>query len=194
MRTIGRALVLVPGFLLGVFLLSYGARFATWGIGIVIFALGLGLILPRQGLKASLHIAGVAHHRLGDPTGPAGVGAVLHSDSGEVLGYVERGIGFTTNTIADYAALIGGLELALDKDVTEVDVYVDSALVAGHLVDGYRVRADHLRPLVEHTRQLLDRFSDWTLTRIPRTSNVDADLLALRGIEQSVARAQLALR
>ena len=193
MRTFGRALVALPGFLLGVFLISYGARFATWGIGVVIFALGLALILPRERTKATLYTAGVAHHRLGDPTGPAGVGALLQSDSGEILGHVERGIGVTTNTIADYAALIGGLELALDKGVSEVDIYVDSALVAGHLVDGHRVRADHLRPLVEHARQLLEQFSTWTLTRIPRTKNVNADLLALHGTEESMAHAQLAI-
>jgi hypothetical protein len=46
------------------------------------------------------------------------------------------------------------------------------------------VRADHLRPLVERVRQLLDQFSTWSLTRVARQLNPESDLLALRGIEQ----------
>jgi ribonuclease HI len=185
MRSALRALVMVPGFLLAIFLISIGTKLATWGFGIVILAIGLALILPQESLRATLHTAGVAHHKLGDPTGPAGVGAVLRSESGVVLGEIGRSIGVATNSIADYTALIEGLEMALDKGVREVNVYVDSPLVAGHLLGGYRVRADHLRPLVEHVRQLLDQFSTWSLTRVPRKLNLESDLLANRGIEQA---------
>lgn len=100
-----------------------------------------------------------------------------------------RSIGVTTNTVADYVALIEGLEMALEKEVDEVDVYVDSPVLSGHLVEGYRIRADHLRPLVEHIRQLLDRFSSWSLTRVPRKVNPESDLLANRGIEEPTRRA-----
>jgi ribonuclease HI len=186
MRSARRALVIVPGFLLAILLISIGTKLATWGVGIVIIAIGLALILPEESLRATLHTAGVAHHELGDPTGPAGIGAVLRSESGEVLGEIGRSIGVATNTVADYSALIGGLEMALDKGVSEVNVYVDSPLVAGHLLDGYMVRADHLRPLVEHVRQLLDQFSAWSLTRVPRKLNLESDLLASRGMEQAM--------
>ena len=185
MRSARRALVAVPVFMLAIVLISIGAKLATWGVGIVILGIGLALILPEESPRASLHIAGVAHHRLGDPTGAAGVGAVLRSESGEIIGEIGRSIGVTTNTVADYTALIEGLEMALDRGVGEVDVYVDSPLVVGHLLQGYRVRADHLRPLVEHVRQLLDRFSRWSLTRVPRGLNIESDL-ALRGAERSM--------
>jgi ribonuclease HI len=184
MRSAGRALVIVPGLLLAIFLISVVAKVPRWGFGTVIIAIGLGLILPHESLKATLHIAGIAHHSPGDPNGPAGIGAVLQSESGEVLGEIGRGIGVATNTVADYTALIEGLEMALDRGVREVDVFVDSALVTGHLVDGYMVRADHLRPLVEQVRQLLDQFSTWSLTHVPRKLNLESDLLAIRGLEQ----------
>ena len=185
MRFAGRALLTIPVFLVAILLISIGAKLATWGVGVLIFAIGLGLLLPREPLTATLHTAGVARHKLGDPTGPAGVGAVLRTESGEVLGEVEKSIGVTTNTVADYTALIEGLEMARDTGISEVHVYVDSALVTGHLVEGYSVRADHLRPLVEHVRQLLDQFSNWSLTRLPRKLNLESDLLALRGIEHA---------
>jgi ribonuclease HI len=189
MRWALRALVVVPNFLLAILLISIGAKLATWGIGIVIVVIGLALILPEESLRATLHTAGVAHHKLGDPTGPAGVGAILRSESGDVIGEIGRSIGEATNTVADYIALIEGLEMALGEGIREINVYIDSPLVAGHLLKGYRIRADHLRPLVEHVRQLLDRFSSWSLTRIPRKLNHESDLLANRGIELTMTEA-----
>jgi ribonuclease HI len=184
--TARRALTAVPAFLLAVLLISIGTKLALWGFGFVIFAIGLALILPEDSLKATLHTGGVAHHRVGDPAGPAGVGAVLRSESGEVVGEISRSIGVTTNTVADYIALIEGLQMALDKGVNEVQVYVDSPLVAGHLRGGHRVRADHLRPLVEQARQQLELFSTWSLTRVDRRSNFEPNQLANRGIDQSI--------
>jgi ribonuclease HI len=189
MRWALRALVVVPNLLLAILLISIGAKLATWGIGIVIVVIGLALILPEESLRATLHTAGVAHHKLGDPTGPAGVGAILRSESGDVIGEIGRSIGEATNTVADYIALIEGLEMALGEGIREINVYIDSPLVAGHLLKGYRIRADQLRPLVEHVRQLLDRFSSWSLTRIPRKLNHESDLLANRGIELTMTEA-----
>lgn len=189
MRLATRALAIVPVFVLAIVLISAGARLATWGFGVLILAVGLGLILPQESIRATLHTGGVAHHQLGDPTGPAGVGAVLRSDSGEVLGEIGRSIGETTNSVADYTALIEGLEMALDKGVDEVNVFVDSPLIAGHLLKGYRIRADHLRPLVEQVRQLLDQFPRWSLTRVPRKLNLEPDLIAGQAIEQAMTPA-----
>jgi ribonuclease HI len=111
---------------------------------------------------------------------------VLHSETGEVIGQIARSIGVVTNTVADYTALVEGLQMALDSGVKDLNVYVDSPLVAGHLVEGYGVRVDHLRPLVEHARQQLDQFSTWSLTRVPRELNLEADQLASRGIDDAV--------
>ena len=183
-----RVLVRAPLFLLALLLISLGAKLAPWGVGIVIFAIGFALILPKESLKATLHTGAVAHHKVGDPTGPAGVGAVLRSESGEVIGEISKSIGVSTNTVADYTALIEGLQMALDTGVKELDVYVDSPLVAGHLLNGYRVRADHLRPLVEHVRQQLDQFSTWLLTRVPRKLNLESNQLANRAIVGAVSQ------
>lgn len=178
-----RALVTIPGLLLAALLISIGTKLAPWGVGIVIFAIGLALILPEESLRATLHTGGVAHHKVGDPTGPAGIGAVLRSESGEVIGEIARSIGVATNTVADYSALVEGLQMALDREVSELNVYIDSPVIAGHLVDGYRVRPDHLRPLAEQARQLLDAFSTWSLTRVPRKLNLESDQLANRAID-----------
>jgi ribonuclease HI len=184
MRPPRRARVTVLSLLLGTLLISFGARYAPWGIGIVILLVGLALILPEESPRATLNTGGVAHHKVGDPNGPAGIGALLRSESGEVIGEIATSIGVVTNTVADYTALIEGLQMALDKGVKEVHVYVDSPLIAGHILDRHPVRADHLRPLVEEVRQLLDAFSTWSLTRVPRKMNVESDRLADRAISE----------
>jgi ribonuclease HI len=94
-----------------------------------------------------LHTDGAARRKLAQPTGPAGIGALLRSESGEVIGEIARGIGAATNNVAEYTALIEGLQMALSRGVTDLDVYIDCPVVAGHLLKGHRVKAEHLRPL-----------------------------------------------
>ncbi len=176
--------VVILSFLFGMLLISIGAAYAPWGIGMVILFVGLALILPEESLSATLNTGGVAHHKVGDPTGPAGIGALLRSESGEVMGEIATSVGVTTNSVADYSALIEGLQMALDKGVKEVHVYVDSPLIAGHILERHPVRADHLRPLVEQVRQLLDAFPTWSLTRVPRKVNAESNQLAVRAISK----------
>jgi hypothetical protein len=51
-------------------------------------------------MRATLHTDGAARRQLAEPTGPAGIGAVLRSESGEVIGEIARGIGLATNGLA----------------------------------------------------------------------------------------------
>lgn len=138
-------------------------------------------------MRATLHTDGAARRKLSQPTGPAGIGAVLRSESGEVIGEIARGIGVATNNVAEYTALIEGLQMAVDAGVPHIDVYIDSPVVAGHLLHGHRVKAEHLRPLVERVRELLDLFSTSSLARVPRALNAHADQLANRGIDQAIS-------
>lgn len=137
-------------------------------------------------MRATLNTDGAARHKTGQPTGPAGIGAVLRSESGDTIGEIARGIGVATNNVAEYTALIEGLQMALDAGVTEIDVRFDSPVLAGHLLKGHSVKADHLRPLVERVRQLLDAFGTSSLVRVPRAQNADADRLANRGIDDAI--------
>jgi ribonuclease HI len=141
----------------------------------------------ERAMRATLHTDGAARHKTGEPTGPAGIGTVLRSESGEIIGEMASGIGLATNNVAEYTALIEGLQMALDAGITDIDVYIDSPVVAGHLLKGHRVQADHLRPLVERVRQLLDLFSTASLVRVPRALNAHADKLANQGIDDAIA-------
>jgi ribonuclease HI len=139
-------------------------------------------------LRASLYTDGAARRKLGEPTGPAGIGAVLRSESGEVIGEIANGIGLATNNVAEYTALIEGLQMAHTRGVTYLDAYIDSPVVAGHLLKGHKVRAEHLRPLVERVLELLDLFSTSSRARVPRAVNADADRLANKWIDDAVGQ------
>ena len=65
-------------------------------------------------MRATLNTDGASRHKTGEPTGPAGIGAVLRSESGAIIGEIARGIGVATNNVAEYTALIEGLQMALD--------------------------------------------------------------------------------
>ncbi len=129
--------------------------------------------------RASLYTDGGAR---GNP-GPAGIGAVLRDESGEVIGEIARGIGEATNNIAEYAALIAGLELALDNGVREVEIYMDSELVVSQLLGRWKIKKDTLRPLAVKARALMGRFESFSLSHVPRELNADADRLANQGMD-----------
>jgi len=126
----------------------------------------------------------------GNP-GPAGIGVVLKDEAGEVIGEIAQGIGITTNNVAEYKALIAGLELALENGVTDIEVNMDSKLVVSQVKGEWKIKNDTLRPLAVQARRLIGRFNHWTLSHVGREENSDADKLANQGMDAAELDAQL---
>jgi ribonuclease HI len=133
-------------------------------------------------VKATLHADGGAR---GNP-GPAGIGVVLKDESGEVIAEIARGIGEATNNVAEYSALIAGLELALEEGVTDLEVYLDSELVVSQIKGEWKIKNDRLRTLAVKARSLLDRFARKSIAHVPRELNSDADKLANQGMDAAM--------
>jgi ribonuclease HI len=131
-------------------------------------------------MKAYLNTDGGAR---GNP-GPAGIGVVIQDAGGHVLDEFGRGIGWATNNVAEYEALIAGLELALERGITEVSVALDSKLVVSQVRGEWKIKNDRLRALAVKARSLLERFDDATLTYVPREKNLRADQLANIGMDE----------
>ena len=115
----------------------------------------------------------------GNP-GPAAIGAVVldgATDPPRRLATVSERIGHTTNNVAEYRALIAGLEAAAPFGARRVRVRADSLLVVQQLKGLWKVKQPHLRPLHEQARRLLARYADVDLRHVPREQNVDADAL-----------------
>ena len=132
-------------------------------------------------MRAFLHADGGAR---GNP-GPAGIGVLLRDEEGVVVAEIARGIGETTNNVAEYEALIAGLELAMEHGVTDLDIYLDSELVVSQLEGKWKIKNDRLRSLAVTARSLMSRFERATINHVPREKNAHADRLANLGMDEA---------
>jgi ribonuclease HI len=122
----------------------------------------------------------------GNP-GPAGAGAIVVDENGAVLAEVAEGLGETTNNVAEYTAVIRGLEEAKRLGAHEVLLRSDSLLLINQLTGRYRVKASHLQPLHGRVRSLMHDFAKVDLEHVPRERNVAADRLANLGVDRWLA-------
>ena len=118
----------------------------------------------------------------GNP-GPAGIGVVVTDGEGRVVAELGEGIGEATNNVAEYRAVIAGLELAAEHGAARVVLRSDSRLLIEQLAGRFRVKAEHLRPLHGRAKELIDGFDKVTLAHIPRELNTHADRLANEGVD-----------
>jgi dinuclear metal center YbgI/SA1388 family protein len=118
----------------------------------------------------------------GNP-GPAGIGARLLTASGDVVEELADFIGKATNNVAEYQALLAGLELALDRGVERLDVFLDSELVVRQVNGRYKVKDAGLKPLHAQACQLLSRFHEVEVKHVRREQNAEADRLANEAID-----------
>jgi len=118
----------------------------------------------------------------GNP-GPAGIGAVLLTASGDVVEELGDFIGKATNNVAEYQALLAGLELALDRGVEHLDVFLDSELVVRQVNGQYKVKDAGLKPLHAQACQLLSRFPEVNVKHVRREQNAEADRLVNEAID-----------
>lgn len=115
----------------------------------------------------------------GNP-GPAGIGALVTDPSVQPpahLASVSEFIGDATNNVAEYRALIAGLEAARTFPARTIEVCGDSKLVIEQVRGAWKVKQPHLRPLLDAVRRLLADYEQVTLTHVRRDQNADADLL-----------------
>jgi ribonuclease HI len=115
----------------------------------------------------------------GNP-GPSAIGAVVLDASTSPparLASVSERIGVTTNNVAEYQALIAGLEKAQELGARRVSVRADSKLVIEQLAGRWRVKKPHLVPLHREARALLAGFDEFDLAHVPRAQNAEADAL-----------------
>ena len=120
----------------------------------------------------------------GNP-GPAGIGVVIADDAGELIDEIGERIGDATNNVAEYRAVIRGLERAVELEAEFVSLVGDSELVAKQITGEYKVKHQDMKPLHAEVRALLGEVGGWEISTVPRAQNSHADRLvneALDGI------------
>ena len=131
--------------------------------------------------KLSVYIDGGAR---GNP-GPAGIGIVTKDEKGKTVREFSKYIGIATNNIAEYNAVIYGLQEALIERADEIELNIDSELVAQQLKGEYRVKNNNIKPLFEQALHLISGFKKVDIKHISRDKNKEADKLVNKAINLS---------
>ena len=121
----------------------------------------------------------------GNP-GVGGAGAVITDEEGSVLWEGKEYLGHCTNNIAEYKALILGLKGALAEGYKNLEVYLDSELLANQINGSYRVRNENLKVLMTEVRALLTFFDTIEVKHVLRCHNSHADKLANFAIDSHI--------
>jgi ribonuclease HI len=123
--------------------------------------------------KITVNVDGGAR---GNP-GPAAIGVVVRDGDGEVL--EERGerIGRATNNVAEYRALLLGIELGAAHGATELELIGDSELIVRQVEGRYKVKDPTMRELHTKVKKALEDFDSWTISHVRREQNAEADRL-----------------
>jgi ribonuclease HI len=130
-------------------------------------------------VKAKLYTDGGSR---GNP-GPAAYGYVLEAEDGTVLAAHGKRIGVATNNVAEYSALIAGLEKALELAVPEVEVISDSELLVKQMQGEYRVKNEALRELFAEASRLAGRLGAVSYRAVRREHNELADSLVNEALD-----------
>ena len=124
-------------------------------------------------MKAKLSTDGGAR---GNP-GPAAYGYVLEAEDGTVLDARGETIGVATNNVAEYRALIAGLEKAVELSIDELEVVSDSELLVKQMQGEYRVKNEALRELNDEANFLERKLGRVRYKAVRREHNELADKL-----------------
>ncbi|MCP3677578.1 MAG: ribonuclease HI family protein [Deltaproteobacteria bacterium] len=123
----------------------------------------------------------------GNP-GQAGAGVVIMNGEGEVVKRSGKYLGVTTNNVAEYEALILGLENASEMGGRTIAIFADSELMVKQVKGEYRVKNSGLIPLYRRVCTLLRGFENYDITHIVRSKNGEADELANIAIDKASAQ------
>jgi probable phosphoglycerate mutase len=121
----------------------------------------------------------------GNP-GPGALGYVLCDASGSEVEARGEFLGTCTNNVAEYRALIAGLEAAARLGVRSLVVRMDSELVVRQMLGQYKVKNEGLKPLHAEARKAATKLGSVRFESVPRDDNGRADGLVNEALDQAL--------
>jgi ribonuclease HI len=119
----------------------------------------------------------------GNPGKSAG-GAVLYDDKKKEIAYGGIYCGVQTNNFAEYAGMIHGLQLAVQNDITDLEVVLDSKLIVEQMNGNFKVKNANLKPSFEQAKILCEKFDTVRFRHVLRHKNTVADGIANNVMDQ----------
>jgi ribonuclease HI len=120
----------------------------------------------------------------GNP-GPAAIAAVVQDGDGEVLEERSETIGRATNNVAEYRALLLGIERAAALGAKRLELVGDSELIVRQVKGEYKVKDEALRELHGKVREALEGFEEWSIRHVRRDDNAEADRLVNEELDRA---------
>ena len=142
----------------------------------------------QEGLSARARlVVNVDGGARGNP-GPAAIAAVVATPDGEILEEGSETIGPATNNVAEYRALLLGIERARALGAGEIELVGDSELIVRQVRGEYRVKDAALRDLHARVREALEGFERWSIRHVRREENERADRLVNEALDAPLGR------
>ena len=120
----------------------------------------------------------------GNP-GPAAIAAVVQDGDGEVLEERSAAIGRATNNVAEYRALLLGIERAATLGAKRIELVGDSELIVRQVKGDYKVKDETLRELHSQVTDALEGFDEWSIRHVRRDQNEEADRLVNEELDKA---------
>ncbi len=120
----------------------------------------------------------------GNP-GEAAIGVVVSTPDGQTIDELAERIGVATNNVAEYRALLLGVQQAARLGARDIELVNDSELVAKQLTGAYKVKHAAMRPLHAEAIEALSGFASWRIRSVPRAENARADALVNEALDGS---------
>ncbi len=108
---------------------------------------------------------------------------VIENDKGEVIYELAKYIGKCTNNEAEYTAVIAGLKVSQEKGLENLDVYIDSELVAKQVNGEYRVKSPNLKKYYKEAANFRGKFQKLQFIHVKRHKNKKADTLVNQALD-----------
>ncbi|MEI8176046.1 MAG: ribonuclease HI family protein [Candidatus Omnitrophota bacterium] len=128
--------------------------------------------------KLELFVDGASR---GNP-GPAGLGVVIKDEHKKTVREFYKYLGTATNNIAEYSALVYGLQEALMLGAEDITLHMDSELVVRQLKGEFRVRDANLKKFFDQAIHLIGGLKRCEIVHIKREFNKEADRLANKAL------------
>jgi ribonuclease HI len=122
----------------------------------------------------------------GNP-GPSGIGVVICQE-GQTIKNISNYIGNTTNNVAEYTALIYGLQEGIMLGAENLKINTDSQLLYRQLKKIYKIKNPNILGLYNQVQHLMSAFKKVCLNHIAREENKGADKLADKAVKQAIKK------
>ncbi len=121
----------------------------------------------------------------GNP-GESGIGVAIFDKDSNLINEACDYLGVATNNIAEYRAMILGIKLSMEYNAKAILFKSDSELIVKQIKGEYRVKNPQLKLLFNEAKELLKKLPNWKIMHVRREENIEADLLANKGIDMGL--------